>query len=162
MAETAFTFDKRNIQEKPMVDLAYEILKQTKHTLTYQELADEVFKLKGLPEEDRFDFIVQLYTEINIDGRFVSLGQNEWGLKQWYPVDQLESVHLRFNDDDDEDEDTDYEYDEEVDDEELTDEDEFIDDELEDEYDDTDIDDDFIDDDVNEFEADEDEDLDLD
>ncbi|TCS82081.1 DNA-directed RNA polymerase subunit delta [Tepidibacillus fermentans] len=159
MSETVFDFDERSIQEKPMVDLAYQILKQAKRTFTYQELAQEVFKLKGLSEDELLDFTVQLFTEINIDGRFAYLGQNEWGLKQWYPVDQLESVHLRFNDD----EDTDFDYDEQLEDEEYTDEDELMDDELTDDYDDTDaLEDDFIDEDMDEFEeTDEDDDLDL-
>jgi DNA-directed RNA polymerase subunit delta len=75
-------------KEMPMVDVAFHILKAANKTFFYRELMDEVAKVKGIQGEEILDKIAQLYTEINIDGRFACVGKNEWGLKRWYPVDK--------------------------------------------------------------------------
>ena len=46
-------------------------------------------RLKGLSEDKVMQVIAQLYTEINIDGRFACVGTNLWGLKRWYPVEKV-------------------------------------------------------------------------
>ena len=42
------------------------------------------------------------YTELNFDGSFISLGDNKWGLRSWYGVDEIdeEIIALEENDDD--------------------------------------------------------------
>ena len=50
---------------------------------------DEVASLMGLSEQVVKQRIAQFYTDVNIDGRFLSLGENQWGLRVWYPVDQV-------------------------------------------------------------------------
>ena len=32
----------------------------------------------------------QFYTDMNIDGRFLAIAENQWGLREWYPVEQIE------------------------------------------------------------------------
>lgn len=73
----------------PLVELAYEILKAKGEPLYFRELMREVQALRGMSEEEAMEVIARLYTEINIDGRFVCIGQNVWGLKRWYPVDKV-------------------------------------------------------------------------
>lgn len=96
-------------KEMPMVDLAFEVLKASKNPYYYRDLMQEIAKIKGLSDEEVMQVIAQLYTEINIDGRFACVGTNLWGLKRWYPVEKSEdgvntSKHPRIiNDDDDDD-----------------------------------------------------------
>lgn len=73
-----------------MVDLAFMILKAANTPFYYRDLMNEVAKLRGMSEEEIQDAIAQLYTEINIDGRFACVGTNLWGLKRWYPIEKSE------------------------------------------------------------------------
>ena len=137
-------------KEMPMVDLAFEVLRAANTPFYYRDLMQEIAKIKGLSDEEVMEVIAQLYTEINIDGRFACVGNNLWGLKRWYPVEKSEdavggSKHPRIiNDDDDEedyyaeeetysDEEGDYEsFDEEHDEFGDTVEEDFFEDDLED------------------------------
>lgn len=53
--------------------------------------------------------MVQFYTDLNTDGRFLSTGENIWGLRDWYSVDDIEEKiaptvqKFEVLDDDDED-----------------------------------------------------------
>ncbi|MBD0381940.1 DNA-directed RNA polymerase subunit delta [Paenibacillus sedimenti] len=79
-------------REMPMVDLAFELLKSANTPFYYRDLMMEIAKIKGLSEQDVMQVIAQLYTEINIDGRFACVGSNLWGLKRWYPVEKSEDA----------------------------------------------------------------------
>jgi DNA-directed RNA polymerase subunit delta len=105
--------DPEKIREMPLVDLAFAVLKAANTPFYYLDLMKEVAKLRGLTEEEMKDTVAQLYTEINIDGRFACVGTNLWGLKRWYPVDRSEdpissAKRPRIINDDDEDEDDDF------------------------------------------------------
>lgn len=80
--------DPEKIQEIPMVDLAFMVLKAANTPYYYRDLMNEVAKLRGFTEEEINETIAQLYTEINIDGRFACVGTNLWGLKRWYPLER--------------------------------------------------------------------------
>lgn len=84
--------DPDKIKEIPMVDLAFMILKAANTPYYYRDLMNEVAKLRGMSEEEVNDAIAQLYTEINIDGRFACVGTNLWGLKRWYPIEKSEDA----------------------------------------------------------------------
>lgn len=89
-AEYVLKLDPEKIREMPMVDLAFEVLKSANTPFYYRDLMMEIGKIRGLTEEQIIDVIAQLYTEINIDGRFACVGGNVWGLKRWYPVERTD------------------------------------------------------------------------
>lgn len=89
-AEYVLKLDSEKIQEMPMVDLAFEVLKAANTPFYYRDLMMEIGKIRGLSESQIIDVIAQLYTEINIDGRFACVGSNVWGLKRWYPVERTD------------------------------------------------------------------------
>lgn len=102
-----------------MVDLAFMVLKAANTPYYYRDLMNEVAKLRGMSDEDINDVIAQLYTEINIDGRFACVGTNLWGLKRWYPVDKSEDTltgakRPRIINDEDDDDEEDYHEEEET------------------------------------------------
>ncbi|REK71709.1 DNA-directed RNA polymerase subunit delta [Paenibacillus paeoniae] len=112
--------DPERVKEMPMVDLAFEVLKAANKPYYYRDLMMEIAKIRGLSEDGINQFIAQVYTEINIDGRFACVGSNMWGLKRWYPVERSEdpvgnAKRTRIINDDDDLEDEDIFADEEDD-----------------------------------------------
>lgn len=88
MAETVLRLTPEQIRETSLVDLALEWLRATNKPHYYRDLMNELARLRGLSEEEVNDVIARLYTEINMDGRFLCIGNNVWGLKRWYPTDK--------------------------------------------------------------------------
>lgn len=80
--------EPEEVAQLPLVELAFELLKARKEPYYFRDMMREIQELRGMTEEQVMDVIARLYTEINIDGRFVCVGQNVWGLKRWYPVDK--------------------------------------------------------------------------
>ena len=103
--------DPDKIQEIPMVDLAFMVLKAANTPYYYRDLMNEIAKLRGFTEKEINETIAQLYTEINIDGRFACVGTNLWGLKRWYPLERSDDPVANakrpriINDEDDDDDD---------------------------------------------------------
>ncbi|MBS8265532.1 DNA-directed RNA polymerase subunit delta [Mesobacillus boroniphilus] len=87
-------YSKEELQEMSMIEVAYEILKEKKQAITFQELMAEINKVMELDKADVNEKMVQFYTDINIDGRFMSQGEGRWGLRVWYPVDQIEEDNV--------------------------------------------------------------------
>ncbi|MRN57336.1 DNA-directed RNA polymerase subunit delta [Paenibacillus monticola] len=106
--------DPEKVKEMPMVDLAFLVLKSANTPFYYRDLMVEVAKLRGMTDQQSNDTIAQLYTEINIDGRFACVGTNLWGLKRWYPLERSDdpvgnTKRVRIiNDEDDDLEDDDF------------------------------------------------------
>ncbi|ARU61000.1 DNA-directed RNA polymerase subunit delta [Tumebacillus avium] len=88
MSEQALHLSPQQIAELSLVDLTYQVLRTTNKPYHFRDLMAELARLKGFSEEQVNEVIARLYTEINIDGRFVCIGANVWGLKRWYPTDK--------------------------------------------------------------------------
>jgi len=84
--------EPEKMKEMALVDIAYEILRETNRPYNFRELMDQIAVLRNLTEEEKMNMIAQVYTEVNIDGRFVCVGENTWGLKRWYPTDTVEET----------------------------------------------------------------------
>ena len=82
-------YSKEEISEMSLIEIAYELLVEKKKAVAFQEILDEVSALVGLTKQQVKEKIAQFYTELNIDGRFLAVGNNQWGLRVWYPVDQV-------------------------------------------------------------------------
>lgn len=89
MAKELASLELSNVDpEMPMVDLAYELLKQTEDPVYYRDLMKKIAEIKGFNEETMLSYMAQLYTEINIDGRFICVGPSLWGLKERHTLEQ--------------------------------------------------------------------------
>ncbi|MBA8760644.1 DNA-directed RNA polymerase subunit delta [Staphylococcus schleiferi subsp. coagulans] len=83
-------YTQEMVDEKSFIDMAYTFLSEQNQTMNLYDIIDE-FKRIGHYEDDQIeDRIVQFYTDLNTDGRFLSVGDNIWGLRDWYSVDDIE------------------------------------------------------------------------
>lgn len=78
------------LQEESLIDLGFAILEDKKNSITLTELFEAIQKLNGFSDSDMASRKPQFYTDMNIDGRFLATAENQWGLREWYPVDQIE------------------------------------------------------------------------
>ena len=83
-------FALEDIKEMSLIEVAFEILKEKKQAVSFQDLVKEIAELQQLSAEEIQHKISQFYTDLNVDGRFSTTGENRWGLKEWYPIDQVE------------------------------------------------------------------------
>ncbi|PLR96598.1 DNA-directed RNA polymerase subunit delta [Bacillus sp. T33-2] len=83
-------YSKEQLQEMSLIEVAYELLNEKKQAISFKDLIAEMAALLDLSETETNEKMVQFYTDLNIDGRFLALGENRWGLRVWYPVDQTE------------------------------------------------------------------------
>lgn len=92
---TLTEYSQEEIAKISMIELANLILQDKKEARDFRDIFAEVTNLKGFDDQQKEDYIAQFYTDLNIDGRFMTIGSNLWGLKRWYPVEQIdEEVNL--------------------------------------------------------------------
>ena len=68
-----------------------------KNELSMIEVAHAILEETGEVLEGR---MVRFYTNLNVDGSFISLGENRWGLRSWYPIDSIDEEILSSIDED--------------------------------------------------------------
>ena len=96
------------MSQKSMVDVAFDLMKKKKKDVEFAKLYKEVSEIMGFDEAEADERASLFYTNITIDGRFITLGDNRWDLRERHKFDQ---VHIDMNDiypdDQDEDEESD-------------------------------------------------------
>ncbi|MDL4839174.1 DNA-directed RNA polymerase subunit delta [Aquibacillus rhizosphaerae] len=83
-------YSSQEIAERSMIELANLILIEKNKATDFREVYDEIVELKGFTKKQKEEYISQFYTDLNIDGRFMTMGSNLWGLKSWYTVEQFD------------------------------------------------------------------------
>jgi len=176
---------KEQLTEESLINLAYAILNEKRASVSFNDLLKIIQELVGYSNEEVKSRLLQFYTDINVDGRFLYNQETGWGLREWFKVEQIEeetapSVKTQKKkskatsdededleediDLDEEDIDFDEDYEEFVEEEDIDEEDEDkedIDFEEEEDLEDIDeeIDEEFIDEEEEEFEEEEEEDI---
>ncbi|KGF26081.1 MULTISPECIES: DNA-directed RNA polymerase subunit delta [Staphylococcus] len=83
-------YTKEMVDEKSFIDMAYTLLNDKGATMNLYDIIDEFKDLGGYEFEEIENRVVQFYTDLNTDGRFLNIGENQWGLRDWYSVDDIE------------------------------------------------------------------------
>ena len=94
---------------KSLIEFAYEFVSSHEGSVNFTEIWNYVKEQSGLSEEDAAKKAGQFFTNMMLDGRFVTLGENEWDLRERHTFDK---VHIDMKDvysDDDEASDVDAE-----------------------------------------------------
>ncbi|WP_423253195.1 DNA-directed RNA polymerase subunit delta [Melissococcus plutonius] len=97
-------FDGLNKKELSMIEVAHAILEQRGDVMDFSDLVNDIQNYLETSDSEIRDSLAQFYTDLNIDGSFISLGDNRWGLRSWYPIDSINEEVTHGLDDDDEEE----------------------------------------------------------
>lgn len=91
-------FKGDRIDELAMIDVAKAVLEEKGEVMDFKDILLEVSNFIEINEDGMNKRMPQFYTDINVDGEFISLGDNTWGLRTWYPVDSINEVLTHEND----------------------------------------------------------------
>ena len=84
-------FKDQNKDELSLIEVAYEILNENnKQVMNFSDIVNEIQDFLGRTDEQVKESLPQFYTDLNNDGSFLSLGENVWGLRKWYPYDSVD------------------------------------------------------------------------
>lgn len=93
---------------------------QEKDELSMIEVARAILETRGRGDEMYFSDLVNeiqnyleksdatirealpfFYSDLNTDGSFIPLGENKWGLRSWYAIDEIDEEIISLEDEDD-------------------------------------------------------------
>ena len=80
---------------KSLIEYAYELIAKSKGSVNFKEIWAYVKEQAGLSEEEANKKAGQFFTNMMLDGRFVTLGENEWDLRERHTFDK---VHIDMRD----------------------------------------------------------------
>ncbi|KRM24492.1 rpoE protein [Latilactobacillus graminis DSM 20719] len=83
-------FKGQNKEELSMIEVAHAILDEKGDTIAFADLTNAIQKYLGKSDEEVRARLSQFYTDLNEDGSFISLGENVWGLRSWYPYESVD------------------------------------------------------------------------
>lgn len=101
---------------KSLIEIAYEYVSKKEGPVSFAEMWAYVCEQAGFDKETADAKVSRFYTNLMLDGRFVTLGENSWDLRTRHTFDK---VHIDMKDvysdveaadDDEEEEEEDKEY----------------------------------------------------
>nr|WP_041092553.1 DNA-directed RNA polymerase subunit delta [Paucilactobacillus hokkaidonensis] len=93
-------FKGQDKSELSMIEVAHAILAQHGDAMSFVDLANEVQQYLGKSDEEIRERLSQFYTDLNVDGSFISLGDNTWGLRAWYPFESIDEATIHEDEED--------------------------------------------------------------
>ncbi|WP_307722386.1 DNA-directed RNA polymerase subunit delta [Paucilactobacillus kaifaensis] len=93
-------FKGQDKSELSMIEVAHAILAQHGDAMAFVDLANEVQQYLGKSDEEIRERLSQFYTDLNVDGSFISLGDNTWGLRAWYPFESIDEATIHEDEED--------------------------------------------------------------
>lgn len=80
---------------KSLLDLTYEFISSQNEPVSFAEICEYIAKESNLTKEELDKKISRFYTNLVLDGRFVTLGENTWDLRSRHTFDK---VHIDMKD----------------------------------------------------------------
>lgn len=88
--------------ELSMIEVAHAILEDRGERMAFADIVNETQKYLNKSDEEIRQRLPQFYTDINTDGRFISMGENVWALRTWFKFEAVDEEVDHPEDDGDE------------------------------------------------------------
>lgn len=83
-------FVGENKSDLSMIEVAQAILENKGAAMAFADIVNEIQQYLDKTDQEIREHLPQFYTDLNDDGDFISLGENVWGLRTWYPYDSVD------------------------------------------------------------------------
>lgn len=91
-------FEGEPVSELSMIRVAKAVMEEKGEVMDFLNILELASEFIGISKAEMKRRMPQFYTDMNVDGEFISLGENTWGLRTWYPVDSINEVLTHEND----------------------------------------------------------------
>lgn len=84
--------------ELSMIEVARAILEERGRDkeMYFSDLVNDIQAYLGKADADIRESLPNFYTDLNTDGSFIPLGDNRWGLRSWYAIDEIDEEIITF------------------------------------------------------------------
>ena len=81
---------KEQLAEESLINLTFAVLEEKRTSILFNDLLTVLKEITGLKDAEMKTRLLQFYTDLNVDGRFLYNEENGWGLREWFKVEQIE------------------------------------------------------------------------
>ncbi|HFU4645827.1 TPA: DNA-directed RNA polymerase subunit delta [Streptococcus pyogenes] len=87
--------------ELSMIEVARAILEERgrDNEMYFSDLVNEIQNYLGKSDAGIRHALPFFYTDLNTDGSFIPLGENKWGLRSWYAIDEIDEEIITLEED---------------------------------------------------------------
>ncbi|NQN51179.1 DNA-directed RNA polymerase subunit delta [Streptococcus suis] len=89
--------------ELSMIEVARAILEDRgrDNEMYFNDLVNEIQNYLEKSNSEIRAALPIFYSDLNVDGSFIPLGDNKWGLRSWYAIDEIDEEVITLEEDDD-------------------------------------------------------------
>ena len=89
--------------ELSMIEVARAILEERGrgNEIYFNDLVNEIQNYLEKSNSEIRAALPIFYSDLNVDGSFIPLGDNKWGLRSWYAIDEIDEEVITLEEDDD-------------------------------------------------------------
>ncbi|MGT2736036.1 DNA-directed RNA polymerase subunit delta [Streptococcus orisratti] len=87
--------------ELSLIEVARAILEERgrDHEMYFSDLVNEIQIYLEKSDADIREALPFFYADLNTDGSFIPLGENKWGLRSWYAIDEIDEEIITLEED---------------------------------------------------------------
>lgn len=88
--------------ELSMIEVARAILEERgrDNEMYFNDLFNEIQNYLEKSNSEIRTALPTFYSDLNVDGSFIPLGENKWGLRSWYAIDEIDEEVITLEEDD--------------------------------------------------------------
>lgn len=88
--------------ELSMIEVARAILEERgrDNEMYFNDLVNEIQNYLEKSNSDIRAALPTFYSDLNVDGSFIPLGENKWGLRSWYAIDEIDEEVITLEEED--------------------------------------------------------------